>query len=48
VKGVTINGVIYEGVAEFIYFGTPISNDNSIEKEIQNVFWLAIEIILSL
>jgi hypothetical protein len=35
VKGVTINGVTYEGVAEFIYFGTLISNDNSVEKEIQ-------------
>jgi hypothetical protein len=40
VKGVTINGVTYEGVAEFIYLGTLISNDNSVEKEIQNVFWL--------
>jgi hypothetical protein len=35
VKGVTINGVTYEGVAEFIYLGTLISNDNSVEKEIQ-------------
>ena len=35
VKGATINGVIYEGVAEFIYLGTLISNDNSVEKEIQ-------------
>jgi hypothetical protein len=35
VKGVTINGVTYEGVAEFIYLGTPISNDNSVGKEIQ-------------
>jgi len=25
----------YEGVAEFIYLGTLISNDNSVEKEIQ-------------
>jgi hypothetical protein len=32
VKGVTINGVTYEGVAEFIYLGTLISNDNRIEK----------------
>jgi len=31
----TINGVSYEGVAEFIYLGTLISNDNSVEKEIQ-------------
>ena len=35
VKGATINGVTYEGVAEFIYWGTQISNDNSVEKEIQ-------------
>jgi len=35
VKGITINGVTYEGVAEFIYYGTLISNDNSVEKEIQ-------------
>ena len=34
-KEATINGVTYEGVAEFIYFGTLISNDNSAEKEIQ-------------
>jgi len=31
----TINGVTYEGVAEFIYLGTLISNDNSVEKELQ-------------
>jgi hypothetical protein len=32
----TINGVTYEAVAEFIqYLGTLISNDNSVEKEIQ-------------
>jgi hypothetical protein len=35
VKEATINGVTYEGVAEFIYLGTLISNDNSIEKGIQ-------------
>jgi hypothetical protein len=35
VKGATINGVTYEGVAEFIYLGTLISNDNGAEKEIQ-------------
>jgi hypothetical protein len=35
VKGATINGVTYEGVAEFIHLGTLISNDNSVEKEIQ-------------
>jgi hypothetical protein len=33
VKGA--NGVTCEGVAEFIYLGTLISNDNSVEKEIQ-------------
>jgi hypothetical protein len=27
--------VTYEGVAEFIYLGTLIRNDNSVEKEIQ-------------
>ena len=35
VKGATINGVTYEGVAEYIYFGTLIRNDNSVKKEIQ-------------
>jgi hypothetical protein len=35
VKGVSINGVTYEGVAELIYLGMLISNDNSVEKEIQ-------------
>ena len=30
-----INGVTYEGVAEFIYLGTLIGNENSLEKEIQ-------------
>jgi len=35
VKGATINGVTYEGVGEFIYLGTLISNDNSVEKEIK-------------
>jgi len=48
VKGVTINGVNYEGVAEFIYLGTLIGNDNSVEKKHKNVFWLAIEFILPL
>ena len=37
-KGTTINGVTYEVVAEFIYLGTLISNDNSVEKEIQRLF----------
>ena len=35
VKVATINGVTYEGVAELIYLVTLISNDNSVEKEIQ-------------
>ena len=35
VKGVTINCVTYEGVAEFIYLGMLIRNDISVEKEIQ-------------
>jgi hypothetical protein len=35
VKGVTINGVTYEEVAEFIYLSTLNSNDNCVEKEIQ-------------
>jgi len=34
-KGATINGVTYEGVAEFIYLGMLISNNNSVQKEIQ-------------
>ena len=34
-KGATINGVTYEGVTEFVYLGTIISNDNSVQKEIQ-------------
>jgi hypothetical protein len=48
VKGATINGVTYVGVAEFIYRGTLIGNDNSVEKEIKNLFWPAIELILPL
>ena len=35
VKGATINGVTYERVAEFIYLGTLISNNNRVGKEIQ-------------
>jgi hypothetical protein len=35
VKGATINGGTYEGVAEFIYLGMLISNDNSVERVIQ-------------
>jgi hypothetical protein len=35
VRGTTVNGVTYEGVAEIIYWGTLISNDNNVEKEIQ-------------
>jgi hypothetical protein len=34
-KGSTINGVTYEGVTEYMYLGTLISNDNSVQKEIQ-------------
>jgi hypothetical protein len=30
-----VKGTTCEGVAEFIYMGTIISNDNSVEKEIQ-------------
>ena len=41
VKGATIKGVTDEGVAELIYLGTLISNDNSL-------FWPAIELILQL
>ena len=35
VKGATTNVVTYGVVAEFIYLCTLISNDNSVEKEIQ-------------
>ena len=35
VKGATLNGVTYEGVAEFIHWGTLIGNDNGVGKEIQ-------------
>jgi hypothetical protein len=35
IKGTTINGVTYEGLAGFIYLSTLISNDNSVQKEIQ-------------
>jgi len=31
----SVSTITYEGVAEFIYMGTLISNDNSVEKEIQ-------------
>ena len=34
-KGITINDVTYEAVAKFIYLGALISNDHSVEKEIQ-------------
>jgi hypothetical protein len=33
VKRETINSVTYEGVAEFIYLGTLISNNNNVEKK---------------
>jgi len=32
---IPVTGVTYEGVAEFTYWGALISNDNSVEKEIQ-------------
>jgi len=35
VKGATINGVTYEGVAKFTYLGSLIGSDNRVEKEIQ-------------
>ena len=35
-KGATINGATYEGIAEFIYLSTLISKDNSVEEEIQS------------
>jgi len=38
VKRATINVITYEGVAEFIYLGTLINNDNSMGKEIQRHF----------
>jgi hypothetical protein len=34
-KGAIINGVTYEVVAKLIYLGTLISNETSIQKEIQ-------------
>ena len=40
--------VKYDWVDEFIYWGTLISNENSVEKEIQRLFWPAIELILPL
>ena len=33
-KGATVNGVTYEGVAEFIHLGTLVNSDNNVEKEI--------------
>jgi len=38
VKVETINGVTYEGVTEFSYLGTLISNHNSIEKSRKTYF----------
>ena len=35
VKGATINGVTYVRAAEYIYLGTLVSNNNSIEEEMQ-------------
>jgi hypothetical protein len=34
-KVTTINGVTYEGAAEFIYLSTLTSDDNSVQKEIE-------------
>jgi hypothetical protein len=34
-KWATINGVTYEEVSEYIYLGTSISNDNSVQKDTQ-------------
>ena len=48
VKGATIEGVTFEGVAEFIILGTLISNDNSVEKEIQRRILAGKKIILPL
>jgi hypothetical protein len=48
VKGATINGVPYERVAESIYWGSLISNGNSVKKKYEDVFWPAIELILPL
>jgi len=47
-KGATINGVTYEGVAESTYLGTLVSNDNRVGKKYKDVFWPAIELILPL
>ena len=38
VKGTNMNGSNYEGVAEFVYLGTLISNDNSEEKNTKIYF----------
>ena len=38
VKGATINGVSYEAVSQFIYWGTLISNDNGVEKKYKDYF----------
>jgi len=46
-KWATINGVTY-GVAEFIYLGTLISNDSSVQKKYKDVSWPATELILQL
>ena len=49
VKMATINDVTYEGVVEFVYLGTLISNDNSVQKDNTNTLsWPAIELILQL
>ena len=48
VKGATIECVTFEGVAEFIILGTLISNDNSVEKEIQRRILACKNLILPL
>jgi hypothetical protein len=48
VNGATINGVTYEGVAEFIYLGTLNCNENRVEKKYKDVSWLAVQLILPL
>jgi hypothetical protein len=48
VKGATTEGVTFEGVAEFIMLGTLISNDNSVEKEIQRRILAGKKLILPL
>jgi len=49
VKGAATKGVTFEGVAQSIYMGMPIRNGNSVgKKKHKDVFWPAIELVLSL